>query len=146
MSRRTDNDDQDRHGGDHGTRLRVDRLLWHLRLYKTRSLAAAAVGAGRVQLNGARPKPSREIVVGDLLEVTREAQILEFTVLTVPHRRGPALEAQACYQETERSVSRRVAMTAVRRLDALSRPQTEGRPDKRERRLLHQFVRRQSSD
>ena len=37
-------------------RLRIDRCLWYLRLYKTRSLAAAAVAAGRVLLNGARPK------------------------------------------------------------------------------------------
>jgi ribosome-associated heat shock protein Hsp15 len=123
-------------------RLRIDRCLWHLRLYKTRSLAAAAVGAGRVLLNDVRPKASRDIVVGDRLRVTRESDILEFTVLSIPLRRGPAPEAQACYQETEESIARRAAVREIRALDALSRPQTDGRPDKRDRRLQRDFLRR----
>ena len=66
-------------------RLRIDRCLWHLRLYKTRSLAAAAVGAGRVLLNDVRPKASRDIVVGDRLRVTRESDVLEFTEIGRAH-------------------------------------------------------------
>ena len=125
-----------------GDRLRIDRCLWHLRLYKTRSLAAAAVGAGRVLLNDVRPKASRDIVVGDRLRVTRESEVMEFTVLSIPLRRGPAPEARACYEETEESIARRAAVREIRALDALSRPQTEGRPDKRDRRLQRDFQRR----
>jgi ribosome-associated heat shock protein Hsp15 len=146
MGRRHDDDDDDddfdAESAD-GGRLRIDRCLWHLRLYKTRSLASSAVAAGRVQLNGGRPKPSREIVVGDVLEVTRESQVIEFTVLTIPKRRGPALEAQSCYRETERSIAKRAAMREVHQLDALSRPRTDGRPDKRDRRVQRDFLRRQ---
>ncbi len=123
-------------------RLRIDRCLWHLRLYKTRSLAVAAVGAGRVLLNDVRPKASREITVGDRLRITRDADVLEFTVLRIPVRRGPAPEAQACYRETEDSVARRAVAREIRAMDALSRPQTEGRPDKRDRRLQRDFMRR----
>jgi ribosome-associated heat shock protein Hsp15 len=142
--RRSDETEADDEGVSPGTeRLRIDRCLWHLRLYKTRSLAAAAVGAGRVLLNGERPKVSRDIVAGDVLEVTRESQVLEFQVLAIPHRRGPAPEAQACYAETERSQERRAARAEVHRLDALSRPHTEGRPDKRDRRIQRDFLRRQ---
>jgi ribosome-associated heat shock protein Hsp15 len=124
-------------------RLRIDRCLWYLRLYKTRSLAAAAVAAGRVLLNGARPKASREIVAGDVLEVTRESVVIEFVVRTIPKRRGPAPEAQSCYEETEDSRQRRAAHREVLQLDALSRPRTDGRPDKRERRVQRDFLRRQ---
>ena len=141
--RRDDDEDVSEDGEGSGDRLRIDRCLWHLRLYKTRSLAAAAVASGRVLLNGTRPKVSREIVQGDVLEVTRESQVLEFTVITVPHRRGPAPEAQACYAETERSIERRAAMREVHQLDALSRPRNEGKPDKRERRVQRDFLRRQ---
>jgi ribosome-associated heat shock protein Hsp15 len=142
MGRRPDEDEDDE-GAACGDRLRIDRCLWHLRLYKTRSLAAAAVAAGRVQLNGSRPKPSRDIVVGDVLEVTRESHVVEFTVTAIPHRRGPAPEAQACYEETERSRVRRAALNEVHRIDALSRPRTEGKPDKRDRRVQRDFLRRQ---
>lgn len=138
-----DGDDGEAPPGESSGRLRIDRCLWHLRLYKTRSLAAAAVEAGRVQLNGARPKPSRDIGVGDVLEVTRERDVLEFAVLAIPIRRGPADEAQACYAETERSRERRLAQREVQRLDALSRPHVDGRPDKRDRRLQRNFLRRQ---
>ena len=126
-----------------GDGLRIDRCLWHLRFYKTLSLATAAVAAGRVLLNGVRPKTSREIAVGDILQVTRESRVVEFVVLAIPKRRGPAPEAEACYRETEESLRRRAVVSEMHRLDALSRPQTDGRPDKRERRLQRDFLRRQ---
>ena len=137
-----DNEADDELTGAGDGRLRIDRCLWYLRLYKTRSLAAAAVAAGRVLLNGSRPKVSREIVAGDVLEVTRESVVIEFVVRRIPNRRGPAPEAQACYEETDESRQRRAAHREVLKLDALSRPRTEGRPDKRERRMQRDFLRR----
>ena len=146
MNRRdedVDDDSDDDPTGSSDGRLRIDRCLWYLRLYKTRSLAAAAVAAGRVLLNGSRPKASREIVAGDVLEVTRDSVVIELVVRTIPKRRGPAPEAQSCYEETDDSRQRRAARREVLQIDALSRPRTEGRPDKRERRVQRDFLRRQ---
>ncbi len=82
------------------TSLRIDKLLWHLRLTKSRSLAQAMVAQGHVRLNGIRvEKPSIEVKVGDALTLPRGEGALAIRVLAIPPRRGPALEAQACYIE-----------------------------------------------
>lgn len=119
------------------TGLRLDKWLWFARFYKTRSLAAKAVAAGHVRLNGARIKPSRAVVVGDTLAVHRGIDVLECAVRALPARRGSATEARRCYEETEQSRGRRELRQMERRAmaGALARP-TEGRPDKRTRRML----------
>lgn len=132
-------DEQD----DGGDALRLDRWLWCVRLYKTRSLAAAAVVGGHVHLNGGRVKPAREVAPGDRVRLVVGGRDLELDVVSIPARRGPAPEARACYEETPESRARQARMSEVRRLDALSRPSSEGRPDKKERRTLRALARRQ---
>ena len=83
-----------------GTSLRIDKLLWHLRLSKSRSLAQALIGEGHVRLNGNRvEKPSVEVKVGDTITLPRRQGALAIRLLSIPPRRGPAPEAQACYDE-----------------------------------------------
>ncbi|MEW6577424.1 RNA-binding S4 domain-containing protein [Sphingorhabdus sp.] len=83
-----------------GTSLRIDKLLWHLRLSKSRSLAQALIGEGHVRLNGNRvEKPSVEVKVGDTITLPRGQGALAIRLLSIPPRRGPAPEAQACYDE-----------------------------------------------
>lgn len=83
-----------------GTSLRIDKLLWHLRLSKSRSLAQALIGEGHVRLNGNRvEKPSVEVKVGDTITLPRGQGALAIRLLSIPPRRGPAPEAQACYSE-----------------------------------------------
>lgn len=83
-----------------GTSLRIDKLLWHLRLSKSRSLAQALIGEGHVRLNGNRvEKPSAEVKVGDTITLPRGQGALAIRLLSIPPRRGPAPEAQACYSE-----------------------------------------------
>lgn len=83
-----------------GTSLRIDKLLWHLRLSKSRSLAQALIGEGHVRLNGNRvEKPSVEVKVGDTITLPRGRGALAIRLLSIPPRRGPAPEAQACYDE-----------------------------------------------
>lgn len=83
-----------------GTSLRIDKLLWHLRLSKSRSLAQALIGQGHVRLNGNRvEKPSAEVKVGDTITLPRGQGALAIRLLSIPPRRGPAPEAQACYSE-----------------------------------------------
>jgi ribosome-associated heat shock protein Hsp15 len=129
-----------------GEDLRLDRWLWCVRLYKTRSLAAAAVAGGHVHLNGGRVKPARAVSAGDLLRLSLGGRDLELEVLAIPSRRGPAPEARACYEETPASTARSARYAEARRLDALSTPQSDGRPDKKERRELRALARRQRED
>ena len=126
--------------------LRVDKWLWCARFFKTRSLASAAVGGGKVHVNGERVKPSRTVRPGDVLEITTGFDARTVEVLSIPARRGPATEARLCYRESEASLARRERMREQRRLAALAAPQTEGRPDKRTRRELLRFHRSQGEE
>jgi len=130
---------------DSGTddRHRLDKWLWHVRLFKTRSIAADAVSGGKVKLDGERVKPAHVVRVGQRVNITIAGRAIEVDVLDLPRRRGPAAEAQACYAETEGSVERSARNREQQRLAALVRPQPDHRPDKRERRQLEQLRRRQ---
>jgi len=128
-----------------GPTLRVDKWLWCARFFKTRSLAAEAVSGGKVHVNGHRVKPSRVVQAGDMLDVTLGFEVATIKVLAIPGRRGPAVEARQCYEETPESHARRERSREQRRLAAMAAPQTEGRPDKRTRRELLRFHRRQGS-
>ncbi|MEO8314267.1 MAG: RNA-binding S4 domain-containing protein [Pseudomonadota bacterium] len=124
-------------------RHRIDKWLWHVRLFKTRSLAADAVSGGKVKLDGERVKPAREVRIGQHVSVTLGERAMEARVLTLPLRRGSAAEAQSCYLETEASAERSARIREARRLAALIRPHADHRPDKRERRQLDKFRRKQ---
>jgi ribosome-associated heat shock protein Hsp15 len=127
-------------------RHRIDKWLWHVRLFKTRSLAADAVNGGKVKIDGERVKPAREVSIGQLVSVTLSDRAIELEVRGLPPRRGPASEAQACYVETAQSAERSARTREQRRLAALVRPQPDHRPDKRERRQLDRLRRKQGED
>ena len=73
--------------GSHG--VRVDKWLWAARFFKTRGAATEAVLGGHVQVNGARAKPAREVVVGDRLEITRSQERWTVVVTGLADRGGP---------------------------------------------------------
>lgn len=114
--------------------MRIDRWLWAARLAKTRPLAAAAVRGGRVHVDGAAVKPSREVRVGDELEITTGPVPRTVVVRALAERRGPAAEAALLYSETPESLAARERFAEDRRLMSASRPDPGGRPTKRERR------------
>jgi ribosome-associated heat shock protein Hsp15 len=116
-------------------RIRVDKWLWAARLLKTRALAADAVKAGRVKVNGVDAKPSKEVGAGDLLELRTGPVRMEVLVRGVAPRRGPAAEAAKLYDETEASRDARERHAEERRLARLEAGDG-GRPTKRDRRRL----------
>ncbi len=122
---------------DEDDRVRVDRWVWAARFFKSRELAADAVRGGRVEVNGARVKPSRPVRPGDRMEITIGQLRRAVIVRGVTDRRGPAAEAALLYEETAESVAARELQATERRL---SRPpgadRTGGRPTKRDRRRL----------
>jgi ribosome-associated heat shock protein Hsp15 len=127
----------------HEERHRFDKWLWHVRLFKTRSLAAAAITGGRAKVEGERVKPAHALRIGQHVSLTLDERTLEVQVLALPERRGSATLAQACYAETPASAARTALRREQRRLEAMSRPESDHRPDKRERRQLDQLRRRQ---
>ena len=126
-------------GGADG-RVRLDKWLWASRFFKTRTLASEAVDGGKVHLNGERVKAARAVQPGDRLEIRRGPEVFEVLVLALSEHRGPAAAAQALYEESEASRTRREALAEQQRLLAASLPRTSGRPDKRSRRRIIRFT------
>ena len=116
---------------------RLDKWLWAARFYKTRSLAAQAIEAGRVHVNGASAKASRSLRPGDLVLMRQSPYTRTVEVLGLSSVRGPAPVAQQLYAETAQSQQDRQQAAQARRFGvepALS--QEQGRPTKRDRRSL----------
>ena len=118
-------------------KLRLDKWLWAARLYKTRGIAADAIGKGRVSVNGQVAKASRELHAGDTVEVQQPASARTLVVLALSKMRGSATVAGTYYEETAESIERRIAAAARRRDQPEPAASLEsGRPTKRDRRQL----------
>jgi ribosome-associated heat shock protein Hsp15 len=127
---------------------RVDKWLWAARFFKTRSAATDAVAGGHVQVNGDRVKPSRDVHVGDTIELTIGARRRTVVITGIADKRGSATVAATLYAETPESIERnererlqrslsrplgadlgeRPTKQARRRLEALRRAQRGGNP------------------
>ena len=116
--------------------LRIDKWLWAARFFKTRSLAQAAVEAGKVRLEGERVKPSKELRAGDRVQVASADNVWEMTVEALSDKRGPAPQARKLYAESEASQLSRATRSESRRLGLEPALGLHGRPTKRERRSL----------
>lgn len=130
MSKPDDNSNQ--------RKVRLDKWLWAARFYKTRAIAKQAIDGGKVQCDGVRAKPGKEVTEG--LQITLRQGYDERTVIVTglaEQRRG-ASEAQQLYTETPDSIEQR-RLAAERRKSLPRQLQTESRPSKRDRRLIHRF-------
>lgn len=123
--------------------MRLDKWLWCARFYKTRSLAVAEIGKGRVTVNASHAKPSREVRAGDTLVLRQDLVVRTIVIRALSGMRGAAPVAQALYEETEQSVLERAQQAEARRLapePAASIAQLrDGRPTKRDRRDMERL-------
>jgi ribosome-associated heat shock protein Hsp15 len=119
--------------------MRIDKWLWTARFFKTRALASKACDLGRIFSNGHEAKPSREVRVGDKLEVKNEGGDFQIEVLALSQMRGPAAVAQTLYRESEASKEARAKAAAERKAMQQYAPLPEHRPSKRDRRRIIQF-------
>jgi ribosome-associated heat shock protein Hsp15 len=80
--------------------MRLDRFLWFARFARTRSAAQVIASDGHLRITG-RPATSNHapVRVGDVLTFVREPQVQVIRIEALPHRRGPAPEARACYTD-----------------------------------------------
>ncbi|MDP9044202.1 MAG: S4 domain-containing protein [Pseudomonadota bacterium] len=118
-------------------RVRLDKWLWAARFFKTRSLSAEEIGRGRVSVNGQAAKPSREVHLGDRVELRQGLVSRTVVVKGVSEQRGAAPVAQALFEETPESIERRTRFALERQLNADPAVGIDqGRPTKRDRRQL----------
>jgi len=120
-------------------KLRLDKYLWAIRLFKTRTMAAAACDNGKVKFQGAQAKASRQVHVGDEYEVKTEAKRWRIKVAGLLHSRVAYAEAIKYYiditpaEEIERIQFQSASFHTGKRLSKI------GRPTKKQRRDLDQF-------
>jgi ribosome-associated heat shock protein Hsp15 len=116
--------------------VRLDKWLWAARFFKTRSLAADAIDAGRVEVNGERVKRSRAITSGDNIRIRKPPFEQLIQVLGESEQRGPATVAATLYSESEESIKAREKMAA--HLKAMGPPvfRDKGKPTKKDRRSI----------
>lgn len=113
---------------------RLDRWLWAARWFRSRSLAADAIGNGRVAVNGERAKPAKLVRTGDTLTIRRPPHVHEIEILELAPRRVSAKLATAFYRETETSIERREALAEQLALSAVMEGRRAGKLNKKDRR------------
>jgi ribosome-associated heat shock protein Hsp15 len=132
-NRRDDRDEAPQAPG----RVRVDQWLWAARFFKTRSLAADAVAAGKVALNGQRVKRAAAVRPGDELRIRLGPYEHIIVVRGLGTRRGPAATAAGLYEETGASREARERLAwQLRHAPAPFTFEDKGRPTKRDRRRM----------
>ena len=119
--------------------VRIDKYLWAVRIFKTRSDAAEAVRNNRVLVNGSAVKPSREVKVGDVISVKRMPAVFEYKVVELVSSRQPAKNVPMyCLNITPQAELDK--LTAPRETIFVFRDRGTGRPTKKERRDLDSLM------
>ena len=122
------------------TKVRLDKWLWAARFFKTRSLAKQAIEGGKVQCDGQRVKASKEIMTNTIVNIRQGWDTKEVVVTQLSDQRRGAPEAALLFEETPASIEQRKVSAEQRRvLQSASGLQTEGRPNKKQRRQIHRF-------
>ncbi|MDM7856742.1 RNA-binding S4 domain-containing protein [Thiopseudomonas acetoxidans] len=119
-------------------KVRLDKWLWAARFFKTRSLAKAAIEGGKVHCQGERCKVAKEIKQGDELAIRCGFDVRTVKVERLSDVRRSAPEAQQLYSETAQSIEKREQAVQMRKAGAMG-IQTQGRPNKKQRRELSQW-------
>jgi len=124
-------------------KIRLDKWLWAARFFKTRSLATQAVQGGKVHVNGIRIKPSRQVNIGDILNIKKGELVFSICVLGISAYRRPAPEASLLYEESEASLKEREEQRAMRKLIRAPGVSPSKRPGKKDRRKIREFIRKE---
>ncbi len=116
--------------------VRTDKWLWAARFFKTRSAATEAVLGGRIRVNNERVKPSKEVHVGDTVEIQTGSLHRTVVVTGIADKRGSATVAAGLYAETPESIERGERDRLQRRLAQPLGADLGERPTKQARRRL----------
>lgn len=119
--------------------LRIDKFLWAVRIFKTRTLAAEACTKGQVTINDQTVKPSRHVTVGELLMIRKPPMVHTYRVLGLLHNRLSAEKVKEYIEElTPDEEFKKMEMIRLQRNGI--RERGTGRPTKRDRRDIDRFT------
>src|SRR5215210_2557597 len=121
-------------------KLRIDKYLWAIRIFKTRSLAAEACEKGKVKLNGDSVKASKSVAIGDEYEIKTEAKKWIIKVTALLPNRVQFSEAIKFYIDLTPEVDSEAIKIQAASFHTGKRLSKIGRPTKKERRDLDDFV------
>lgn len=124
---------------DNKPRVRLDKWLWAARFYKTRAIAKEMIEGGKIRYNGQRIKPGKEVSPGATIILRQGPDEKTIIVKGVAEKRGGAPQAALLYEETEESIAKRQADKAMRKSVAISKPEPQSRPNKKQRRQITRF-------
>ncbi|MFN4314269.1 MAG: RNA-binding S4 domain-containing protein [Chitinophagaceae bacterium] len=119
---------------------RLDKYLWSIRLFKTRTLAAAACDTGKVRFNGLQAKASRQVQTGDEYEVKTEAKRWKIRVTALLEKRVAYADAIRHYEDITPPEELERLQYQAASFHTGKRPSKIGRPTKKERRDLDDFL------
>ncbi|GAB1440253.1 ribosome-associated heat shock protein Hsp15 [Providencia sp.] len=119
--------------------VRLDKWLWAARFYKTRSIAREMIDGGKVHYNGQRTKPGKIVELQATVKLRQGSDERTVEIIEISSQRRGAPEAQLLYRETVESISQREKLAQARKMNALTMPHPQRRPDKKERRTLLKF-------
>ena len=121
------------------TEVRIDKWLWAVRLFKTRSLASEACKKGKVLIQGMQVKPSRNVKVGDVISIRRNPVLFSFKVLALSENRMNAKLVPGFMADV--TTPDQLELIELARIAAKSgRDRGTGRPTKKERRDLDELL------
>ncbi len=120
-------------------KIRLDKWLWAARFYKTRAIAKAAIDGGKVHYDGQRCKVSKTVDLDAKLTIRQGFDEKIVVIKELSDQRRGAPEAQALYEETTASIKARMDETERRRIMKHATAAPDHRPNKKERRQIHQF-------
>ena len=121
------------------TEVRIDKWLWAVRLFKTRTLAAEACKKGKVIVQNVQVKPSRNVKVGDVISIKRNPILFSFKVLALSENRMNA-KLVTGFVENVTTADQLELIELSRLAGQTGRDRGTGRPTKKDRRELDDFI------
>ena len=122
-------------------RIRIDKWLWAARFFKTRGIAKQAIEGGKVQVDGQRTKPSKEIEIGAIIRLRQGFDEKTVLVKSLNDQRRPFSEAKLMFEETDESIEKRLILSEQRKAQPTIWA-SSSKPNKKQRRLIHEFKQR----
>ena len=119
--------------------MRIDKFLWCVRLFKTRSLATEQVRLGKVLIKGEQLKPSKELRLGEKVEIKRGPIVFEYQVMDFPKARLGAKMVELFVKEITSEEEKKKWLLLQEQLK-LTRERGTGRPTKKDRREMDAFM------
>jgi len=121
-------------------KVRIDKYLWSIRIFKSRTLATDACKEGKVKLHEENAKPSTMVIVGDIIDVVKDGFKLKYKVVQLIEKRVSPILAKPCYEDlTPEDEINKYKSWFIGKGGPERRERGAGRPTKRDRREIDEF-------